>query len=267
MFEEGYIIGISESRKAKANPKYQLHMHDGPEIMLFLEVDAKMIIEDKVYSLEDHDMMIIKKDELHAFYRHVPATFRRIILGLSPDFLVQNRCEQYMERFFGPSNGMNHKIPAKVVKSSGLLDAFLRYEKYSKSYTIPGDTPVLRAIIIEILYLIDSCYEYAESDTVKDSMKPIINYLNEYYAKDITLEHLCKKFYLSKPYLCRAFQKSTGLTVFEYIRKKRFARVKELKLKGMNIGEAAAKAGFNNYTAFYRAYIKEYGKSPKKDLG
>jgi AraC-like DNA-binding protein len=212
-------------------------------------------------------MLIIRKNELHCFYRHVPAPYRRIILGVGPAFFKENNCQEYEEQFLKSSQNRDNKISASIVKSSGLLDAFLRYQKYSKNFSVNEDEPVLKAIVVEILYLIHKCSNFTQSEVVKDSMKPVITYLNTKYKEDITLDRLCERFYLSKPYLCKAFMRSTGLTINEYIRKKRLAEVKELKMRGMNISEAAVKAGFRNYTAFYRAYKREYGRSPREDLG
>ena len=266
MLKDSYVIGISESNNKKISEKLMLHTHDGYEIMLFLDVDAKFMIEDRVYMLEPYDMIIIRKHEMHCFYRHVPATYRRIILGMDHDFFVVNQCEEYEKKFLNMDGNVDNKIPADVVKSSGLLDAFMRYQRYSRDFSTEN-APVLKSIIIEILFLIHNCSDFAKSDPVKGSMKPVLAYINEKFAQDITLDQLCKKFYVSKPYLCKAFQKSTGLTVNGYIRKKRLAKVRELKAQGMNISDASVKAGFRNYTAFYRAYKNEYGKSPKKDLG
>ena len=267
MHLESYVIGESEDKASKVNTHFKLHTHEGYEIMLFLDVNAKFVVEDRVYLLEPYDMIIVRQNELHCFYRHVPAPYRRVILGVDKTFFIENNCPEYENIFLDTVTKVDNKIPAKVVKSSGLLDAFMRYQKYSKDYTLSQDTPVLKAIIMEILYLMNNCSEFAESDHVKGSMKSVIIYINDHYWEDITLDDLCQKFYLSKSYLCKAFQKSTGLTIHGYIRKKRLGKVKELKAQGMSISDAAVKAGFRNYTAFYRAYKNEFGKSPKKDLG
>lgn len=267
MHQSKYVIGETMSQNNRVSDSFRLHTHDDYEIMLFLEVDAKFVIEEKVYLLEPYDMIVIRKNELHCFYRHVPAPYKRIILGVSSAFFQENQCQEYEKQFLKNGQKMDNKIPANIVKSSGLLDAFMRYKKYSKDFTLPEETPVLKSIIVEILYLLHKCSEFTQSDNVKNSMKPIISYLNEKYHQDVTLDMLCEKFYISKPYLCKAFMKSTGLTVNEYIRKKRLAEVRELKMQGANISDAAVKAGFRNYTAFYRAYKREFGCSPRADLG
>lgn len=262
-----YEIGENRSEKVTVDKNKVSRTHDWCEIMLFLDVDAKIHIEEKKYFLKPFDVVIIREKELHRFYRHVPSTYKRIILSVYSDFYEKNNCEEYKYIFKKDYEIKSHKIPAEIVKSSGLYDAFIRYKEYSRNYTMPEDTPVLRAIVVELLYLIHKCFHYVKEDAVKDSIKPILAYLDKNYSKDITLDKLSEQFYISKQYLCKAFLESTGVTVYRYLQKKRLLRVRELKRDGVNIATAISQAGFKNYSAFYRAYKKEYGITPKKGLG
>ena len=74
-----------------------------------------------------------------------------------------------------------------------------------------------------------------------------------------------KKFFISKYHLCHIFPGATGLTVYQYITKKRLAYARELIKTGMTISASAEKAGFNNYSSFYRAYMSEYNTTPQTD--
>lgn len=152
------------------------------------------------------------------------------------------------------------------MRSSGLYDAFLRYKKYSEDYTLSPSLPVLKSIIVEILYLINKTTGFSASDLTNSPIKPVLLYLNNNYAEDITLDMLEEKFYLSKYYLCRTFHKATGLTIHEYIRRKRLTRVRELRSEGLSIGEAATQSGFRSYSSFYRAYLNEFGTPPRKEM-
>ena len=91
-------------------------------------------------------------------------------------------------------------------------------------------------------------------------------YLNGNYTGEITLDALQEKFFISKYHLCREFRKATGLTVHEYVRRKRLTKVLELRSQGLRIGAAAMEAGFRDYSSFYRAFRKEYGTPPRADL-
>ncbi len=122
-----------------------------------------------------------------------------------------------------------------------------------------------QSIVIEILYLLSKTRTFVRADVVDENMERIIAYVNEHYTEPITLELLSEIGYLSVYHLCRQFRKITGLTVHQYITKKRLSLVREL-VNTQSIGDAANLAGFSSYTSFYRAYKQEYGVPPKYEL-
>lgn len=249
-----------------SSKKFYLHNHDDYEILLFLNGDARYVVEERTYSLEPYDIIIIRKHEMHRIYHHSDTLYRRYILMISPQFFQNNGCPEYEAQFLNASSDVGNKISGDVVRSSGLYDAFLRYKKYSENFTIDRNTPVLKSILTEILYLINQTTGFQVSDLSGSPINPVISYLNSSYTEDITLDQLEEQFFLSKYYLCRMFRKATGLTIHEYLRHKRLTRVRELKKEGKSIGEAAQLSGFRDYSSFYRAYMKEYGMPPGKGL-
>lgn len=258
---------ISESYTAcPTNAHFVLHNHNEYEILLFLEGDAKYIVEDNVYTLEPGDLILIRKHELHRIYHNSSAPYRRVVMMVSPDFFHENACACYEAQFLNASAGTGHKIPADMVRSGGLYEAFQRYKRYSDDYRLPPHTPVLKASVVEILYLISQIRHFSSPDLSVEPIKSVILYLNSHYADHIALDALQEKFFISKYYLCREFHKATGLTVHQYIRRKRLTKVRELHSQGMRIGDAALEAGFRDYSSFYRAFQKEYGSSPREAM-
>ena len=254
---------IAESyTDAPTNAHFQLHNHSDYEILLFLEGDARYIVEDKVYLLEPGDLILVRKHELHRIYHNSPAPYRRVVLMISPSFFRENACPAYEAQFLEAPQDMGHKITADAVRSSGLYDTFLRYKKYSQCYSRPFGDPVLRSVIVEMAYILNQTNSFSGSDVFSEPVRTVILYLNSNYDKDITLDFLQDRFFISKYHLCREFRKATGLTVHEYIRRKRLTRVQELRSGGMRIGDAALEAGFHDYSAFYRASRKESGTQP-----
>ena len=90
----------------------------------------------------------------------------------------------------------------------------------------------------------------------------VIRYLNENITRDVSLDSLAKRFFVSKYYLCRAFKKHNGISVHGYINQKRVMYAKQLIESGETASGAAYKVGFGDYSAFYRAYVKLVGKAP-----
>lgn len=266
MNPQKYTIGeASNIAPSNMSKIFQLHNHEDYELFLFFEGNAKYIVENKSYSLNPYDMIIVRKNELHRVYHNQPVKFHRTILFINPAFFQENNCLEYELQLLKILETGN-KIPGELVRSSGLYDAFLRYKKYSDNYNITDNIPILNAIIIEILYLISKITKFSASDYLNSPINPIILYLNDNFTEDITLDMLEEKFFISKHYLCRQFRKTTGLTVVDYIRKKRLAKVQEMKANGMGLLDAAMISGFNSYSAFYRACQKEFGYSPREKI-
>lgn len=245
---------------------FQLHEHDRYEILLFLEGDSNYIIEDRSFPLEPYDITIIKKHQLHRMRHNSATPYHRIVLFVEPAFFSQFKCEEYELHFANITTNIGNKIPASIVRSSGIYDAFMELKKYSENYTINADSPILHACIIKILYLIHKTNQFSLPEYPNETVSKVIQYLNNHFTENITLDILAEKFFISKYHLCKVFVNATGLTIHKYIQLKRFVMVRELYTEGMSLLDASLQAGFLNYSSFYRAYTNEYGVSPTKDL-
>jgi len=53
--------------------------------------------------------------------------------------------------------------------------------------------------------------------------------------------------------------------VRDYLISKRVTYVQQLLINGIPATQAATLAGFGDYTAFYRAYVKRFGHAPSQD--
>ena len=246
------------------NKNFMLHTHDEYEIFLFLEGDSRYIVEQNSYSLKSGDIIIIRKHEMHRIFHNAPSRYQRIVLMISPQFFEKANCLEYEGAFFKQPSNIGHKIDSKLVHSSGLFDAFVRLRRYSNDVTVSG--PVTDAIVTEILYLISTISTYTAADHTTERVRSVIAHINEHFTEELNLDQLQEQFFISKYHLCRVFRQATGLTVHQYIRRKRITLVKELATEGKNLTEAALLAGFNDYSAFYRAYKGEFKTAPKKDF-
>ena len=256
------LFGIGENMTVQnKDESFKLHVHDNYEILLFLEGDAKYIVEQNVYTLQPYDIIVIRKNQLHRVMLNSPAKYHRMVLNVFPEFFSVNRCTEYEKQFIDPCSEVGSKIDAETVKNSGLFDAFVRIKEYSNNFT-EKNTPIVRAGIIEILYLINNIKSYSKSKTDPIQLKEIISFINKNFTQNLSLDELEKLFYISKYHLCHIFPAVTGITVHQYITKKRLILAKDMIKSGTSASEAAKHSGFNNYSTFYRAYINEYGVSP-----
>lgn len=91
----------------------------------------------------------------------------------------------------------------------------------------------------------------------------IENYINQNLIENITVEMLCKKFYVGRKTLYKLFKNNFNDTIKNYINSKRINQAKILlKSKNYSISEIAEKVGFKDYNYFIRIFHKKEGISP-----
>lgn len=126
-----------------------------------------------------------------------------------------------------------------------------------------------RALITQILCQINR-YALAAPKTddsffrMPAPVAAVIDYINENLANDLSLETLAAQCYFSKQHLLRTFHNAMGLSVHQYIQKKRLLTATQYIQNGRSPKEAAILCGFSDYSVFYRAFKKEYGFPPSK---
>lgn len=256
---------VSPVTEKPNNEHFKLHVHDNYEIFMFLEGDSKYVVEENVYNLKPYDVVIIRKNQLHRIYHNSPSKYSRIVLNVFPEFFEINACREYEKQFVDCSfDSKGNKIDGEIVRESGLFDAFMRTKKYSENFE-KQDSPIVKAGIIEILYILNIIKLYSKPNVENAQLKEVIEFINHNFTENITLDSLEKNFFISKYHLCRIFSRATGLTVHQYIIKKRLACANELIKQGQNLGMAAENSGFNNYSSFYRAYLSEFGVKPQEE--
>ncbi len=95
-------------------------------------------------------------------------------------------------------------------------------------------------------------------------MAAAMQYIQENYEKEITLESLAKSVFVSAYYLSHLFREETGTTFSEYLSKVRIEKSKGFLQKGMSVEDAAYRSGFNDGNYFIRIFKKYVGITPAK---
>lgn len=96
-----------------------------------------------------------------------------------------------------------------------------------------------------------------------DSFQKSLDFIEQNLTHEITLSQCADSAGYSPFHYCRAFQMLTGISVMDYIRKRRLSKAAiELLDSGKSIRQVAFDWGFNSHENFVRAFGKEYGISP-----
>ena len=222
-------------------------------------------VEGKIIHIKPDDILLIGNNELHRCIVKQNSNCEYLLLMVNLDFFIKNNCTAFSEMVFNRTPGENNVISAETSRQNGILEIMKRLDRYCGEK--PAQLCVINGIIIELLYNLNKhVAKSGKANANKPKINEIIDYINDNLTEDLSLDKIAKRFFLTKQYLCKIFKKNTGYTVNKYITYRRIVLVKEAYSDGLTLSEACYKAGFNDYSSFYRAYSRIANESPRKDL-
>lgn len=96
-----------------------------------------------------------------------------------------------------------------------------------------------------------------------DLIKNILKYIDENLYAKITLEDLSRIYYFNKDYIMRMFKKELGMTIIDYLNKKRvYNSLKELAETDDYILKVALNHGFTSQEYYTEIFTKVMGVNP-----
>ena len=243
------------------------HHNDHNEILVFIQGNSRFVVEGTTYPLNPYDVIIIRSSEMHRIYHQEPDTpYERYGFHIPMGFFTKNDCDDLRKIFTARPLGTNNLIPGELVRNHCILDILKQIDNYVTGYDTVHET-VLRGKLVELLFHLNQLHSKSLSESsTSDNVRKIILYINENLYEKLTLDVIAEQFFMSKSHLCHIFREYTGLTVNQYIKQKRFIRVKELRAEGVSLTEASVRAGFGSYSNFYKLYLKDMGVAPSGDL-
>jgi AraC-like DNA-binding protein len=256
------------SYSSKANPNYQIHCHNIYEIYYFIEGDVDYLVEGKQYHPTPHSIILLSPHVFHGVRVNSDKPYRRFAFHFHPDILHIERRNLLLSAFPGHEK---HSVKEVYYENTdayrlfSFFEAFIDCSKQS-SALIQQLLPIYtEGLLAQLTIMSQTLCPVQKNENISNTITDIITYLNDHLTEPITLDQLSDQFFISKYYLNRAFRKATGTTVGDYLIYKRVIFAQQLLINGYSAIEAAQKSGFNDYSAFYRAYRKHLGHSPVQD--
>lgn len=244
--------------------RYRLYIAHG--FIYNLQGHFEVRVEGSRYVLNPGDLFIVRESEGHTVtpleypcecydasfslhYFHIP----------DPDFRLY---KPFTDRTLGIGN---------VIDASYIDHALIR--SCCKHISTAGDVYMRRIAVMGALELIlsevsrvykpENCVEPLERDPLTVE---ILDYINSNLnSDDLEPDELAARFYVSRSQLNRMIKNGTGFTLWNYITCKRLSRAYYLIQAGVSNKDAAHMSGFQDYSTFYKAYVRVKGFSPKDD--
>lgn len=111
--------------------------------------------------------------------------------------------------------------------------------------------------------LVEAASTYGEEERRKQNrMAGVLEYLEQNYRQDITLDTLAGVFHISPAYLSSQFSQKTGQTFTRYLGGLRIKQAMELLAQSdLSIEQIALESGFRNSNYFFRLFKRTAGRT------
>lgn len=244
-------------KRAFLNSYFKAHSHNEYELIFFLQGEVDYTVENKKFKLKKYDLIITR-----------PTVFHNLVFN--------KKCEYDRHVFLLPSTGffanLLNEIPNDInvincADDSVIIENFNKLDFYRQNYKEEEFDSLMLALLTEIC-----CKLKYKSDANSSPFKPLpdiiknaIDYINAnlFTIKDVS--EISNALYVSKNYFFRVFKKELKVSPKKYIINKRLLRAQNLLRAGEKPTFVYLDCGFDNYTSFYKQYVRLFGHTPSNE--
>lgn len=246
----------------------QLHSHSFFEIIYCESGNIQYLIADKRYRIHAGDIILVPPAISHRpiFYEEMTEPYSRIVIWISSDFLrgLSSVCpEEILSRLYS----RDHFLLRTEGTSYKYLETYFKQGLKETTNAAPlwelslyGNTAVLLTHLGRALLSLGNIFPIEK----REDIDKIITYIEKNYSNKITLEDTAKAFHISTSTLGKLFYSKLGISFYQFVTQRRLIHAKLQIEEGYSMEETALNCGFCDYSAFYRAFKKEYGISPRE---
>lgn len=250
-------------------PSIEFHQHPFYEIYFFLGGNVNYIIEGKNYKLRPGDILLTSNLDIHRPVIRPGKPYERMVIWLVDDFFdhLKDFYGEDLTSCFTDAARKDYRLirpDEKNILHLKQLGAQISRAKHSSE---TGSAALASAYLTEFLVYMSRAYYDAPASikhdiTENEKVNQVVQYINDNLADDFSLDSLSARFYISKYYLCRQFKQFTGLSIYQYIMKKRLIVSRNLLRNGRSVTDACMQCGFGDYSNFLKAFKREFGTNP-----
>lgn len=245
-----------------------LHWHGEFEINYVIEGKAEFLCGDERFVTQTGDIVIIPPNRLHAIYTHGDYEQRYDTIVFSTDMLgasVNDRCAAECVRPLTNGHfGVKMHITAEHPYYSEIKTTVENIFSCAKGNTARLDM-LLKSEMLRLFWLLGESGDI-QSDGRPDFsgvIRPAVEFINENFCENITIEQLAEIVHLSKSYFMARFRQAAGVGAIEYINQLRIKKACAMLAKSnLNASDVAFECGFRNLSNFNRLFRKAVGCTP-----
>ena len=262
---------------ADTDVMFYVHWHQEFEFLVLTEGKVLFTIEDREYVMNPGDIVFINSNYLHMAKNICGGVCSFYAIDFSYHVLNEDIHSIFSKKFIRAILNDKYVFPEFMPVSE---DEDKCWQKDIRNYLHEiGECPehelepfelMIRSRILAIWDILDKNCVRAQKDNdienrYSERLEPVISYIKENYAYEITLGELAAILPMSEGQFSRVFKQTMKLSPIQYLMRYRILQsCKLLQDTEKKIGEIANLSGFNNISYFNRVFLNTIGCTPKE---
>ncbi len=246
------------------------HAHDYFEFYFFMNGSVTLYVNNSSHNLSRGDLLIIPPHVPHRLeIKDMSQSYERFIFWISMDF-YKSLCaegEAYSHLFKKAIDRKSYVCHFDELRFASIQNSIFKLieELHGDRYASKVFSSLyVRELILSVTRQVFESENPINLSTDVKLYDNILKYIDSHIDEELSLQLLSDTFYVNKYYVAHLFKDNLGLSLHQYITKKRLELSAGAILSGTDIVKAFLLVGFKDYSAFFRAFKKEYGMSPKE---
>lgn len=249
-------------------PEVDFHQHPFYEIFFFFSGNVSYVIEGKIYKLRPGDILLTNNMDIHRPIIQPGAPYERVVIWLADNYFDQVRaCGDDISACFRDAASKDYRLIRPDSRSLEYMKLLCRRIAEARRSRQLGSYTLSSAYMMEFLVQLSRSYFETPNSVIEDiteneKINRVLRHINENITGDLSLDGLSNAFYISKYYLSKQFKQFTGISIYQYIIKKRLTISSNMLRMGVPVTSAYIECGFNDYSNYLKAFKREFGQNP-----
>lgn len=258
-------LGCSVSTSEEIPLTQKSHYHDYYQIYYVLRGSLIHTVDGKYIKIMQGDSFIVPPFLTHKIAIEDDAV-SFVSFSFFEDFISGEARESEIIKAFFDKIASGNLIGRIVLDQNDLvamnnLTSLARKEFKAKK---PGYIQILKGVLISMLVILSRNYGMTErTDKSNIVLLSAIEYIQQHFSEKLTIRELSGHLFYSEATINRIFKLHTGLSFKQYLTMVRIRNARGLlRDTDTDISMVALNCGYDNYSAFYRAFMNQVQMSP-----
>lgn len=242
-----------------------LETYNGLQFIYVLKGQLTLYVNKTPLNIRPNELMLINPNDLYSMQGD---DLNIVFILKIPIHYLKQQCSdilQYRYHCQLTENTTDLLDPYQKIKQH-LISILLAHCTKQEGYPLDIKTHLFQLLhLLFIHFKITQHHPLVETHILDARIASTVNYINNNFQQELSLETLAKRAHISIHYLSRLFKKELGIGFLHYINDKRLeAALNDLMYTNDTVLKIALQNGFANANAFTHAFKNKYGEAPSQ---